>query len=236
MLPLATEAYLYHTVSGLTLLRYRRLCETYDAPREQRQVVEQMVRLLLEVDPLFEKLLQEPLPLEETPEYAFYEGAGLLEGGGGAARDAWARCVRRGARRSRQPSRRPLGPRGDDPGPGRPGRAGRVAGRALGRRGHRPRPRPGAQRPARRDHERDDALEADARPPPPGVHLPEADLAHRRQPGPAPPDDPGVAPVPPGLPLRRRPTTSRRASSSATSRCVGPTTRAWRRRGTRSGA
>jgi thymidylate synthase ThyX len=92
VLPLATEAYLYHTVSGLTLLRYRRLCETYDAPREQREVVEQMVRLLLEVDPLFEKLLQEPLPLEETPEFAFYEGAGLLAGGGGAARDAWARA------------------------------------------------------------------------------------------------------------------------------------------------
>ena len=68
VLPLATEAYLYHTVSGLTLLRYRRLCETYDAPREQREVVEQMVRLLLDVDPLFEKLLQEPLPLE----YVYY--------------------------------------------------------------------------------------------------------------------------------------------------------------------
>jgi len=89
-LPLATEAYLYHTVSGLTLLRYHRLCETYDAPREQREVVGQMVRLLLEVDPLFEKLLQEPLPLEETPEHAFYEGAGLLEGAGAGARDEWA--------------------------------------------------------------------------------------------------------------------------------------------------
>lgn len=90
VLPVATEAYLYHTVSGLTLLRYRRLCETYDAPWEQRQVVEQMVRLLLQVDPLFEKILQDPLPLEETPEFAFYEAAGLLEEGGGG-RDAWAR-------------------------------------------------------------------------------------------------------------------------------------------------
>ena len=75
MLPLATEAYLYHTVSGLTLLRYWRLCESYDAPREQREVVGRMVALLLEADPLFEKIVQEPLPLEETPEFAFFEGA-----------------------------------------------------------------------------------------------------------------------------------------------------------------
>ncbi len=72
VLPVATHAYLYHTVSGLTLLRYWRMCETYDAPREQRAVVGEMVRLLLEHDPLFETLLEEPLPLEESAEHAFY--------------------------------------------------------------------------------------------------------------------------------------------------------------------
>ncbi len=90
VLPLGTQAYLYHTVSGLTLLRYWRLAETFDAPREQRQVLGEMVRLLLEADPHFEKLLQEPLPLEETPEYAFYAAAGLLEGAPDTARAAWA--------------------------------------------------------------------------------------------------------------------------------------------------
>ena len=69
---MATHAYLYHTVSGLTLLRYWRMCETYDAPREQRAVVGEMVRLLLEHDPLFETLLEEPLPLEECAEHAFF--------------------------------------------------------------------------------------------------------------------------------------------------------------------
>ncbi|HEX5134330.1 MAG TPA: FAD-dependent thymidylate synthase, partial [Thermoanaerobaculia bacterium] len=39
VLPVATFAYLYHTVSGVTLFRYWRLCETYDAPLEQREVV-----------------------------------------------------------------------------------------------------------------------------------------------------------------------------------------------------
>jgi thymidylate synthase ThyX len=72
VLPIATHAYLYHTVSGLTLLRYWRMCETYDAPREQREVVGKMVRLLLEHDPLFATLLEEPIPLEESAEFAFF--------------------------------------------------------------------------------------------------------------------------------------------------------------------
>lgn len=96
VLPLATEAYLYHTVSGLTLLRYRRLCEGYDAPREQRVVVGRMVALLLEMDPLFETILPDPLPLEETPEFAFYEAVGWTRAGEAttfesSSRDAWAR-------------------------------------------------------------------------------------------------------------------------------------------------
>ena len=39
VLPLATFAYLYHTVSCLTVLRYWRLCQTPDTPVEQRIVV-----------------------------------------------------------------------------------------------------------------------------------------------------------------------------------------------------
>jgi thymidylate synthase ThyX len=74
VLPVATFAYLYHTVSGLTLLRYYRLCEQHDAPSETRLVVGEMVRQLLEADPAFRAILEEPIPLEETPEHAFFAG------------------------------------------------------------------------------------------------------------------------------------------------------------------
>ena len=47
VLPVATFSYLYHTVSGVTLFRYWRLCETMDAPAEQREVVGQMVAEVL---------------------------------------------------------------------------------------------------------------------------------------------------------------------------------------------
>ena len=68
VLPVATFSYLYHTVSGITLLRYWRLACQYDAPDEQRLVVGRMIEELLRVDPNYGKLLQEPLPAEETLE------------------------------------------------------------------------------------------------------------------------------------------------------------------------
>ena len=70
VLPVATFAYLYHTVSGVTLFRYWRLAESFDAPAEQREVVGQMVAEVLRHDPLYESVIQDPIPLEETPEYA----------------------------------------------------------------------------------------------------------------------------------------------------------------------
>lgn len=76
VLPVATFAYLYHTVSGLTLLRYYRLCEQHDAPAETRLVVRAMVEAMLERDPLYRTILEEPLPLEETPEARWFEAAG----------------------------------------------------------------------------------------------------------------------------------------------------------------
>ena len=72
VLPVATFAYLYHTVSGITLFRYWRLCESSDAPTEQREVVGQMVEEVLRHDPLYRSVLQDPIPLEETPEYALF--------------------------------------------------------------------------------------------------------------------------------------------------------------------
>jgi flavin-dependent thymidylate synthase len=72
VLPVATFAYLYHTISGITLFRYWRLCESHDAPAEQREVVGQMVEEVLRHDPLYDRILQDPIPLEETPEHAAF--------------------------------------------------------------------------------------------------------------------------------------------------------------------
>lgn len=73
VLPVATHAYLYHTISALTLLRYHRMMDCYDTPWEQRQVVEQMMALVLELDPEFGRELVDPLKPEETPEYRWFQ-------------------------------------------------------------------------------------------------------------------------------------------------------------------
>ncbi|MFQ5508109.1 MAG: FAD-dependent thymidylate synthase [Leptospirillia bacterium] len=76
VLPLGTTAYLYHTVSLITLFRYRRMADHFDTPVEQRRVVEEMVRQVLAFDPDLEALVEDPLPLEETPEYALMQQLG----------------------------------------------------------------------------------------------------------------------------------------------------------------
>jgi thymidylate synthase ThyX len=53
VLPLATPAHLYHTVNGLTLLRYYELANQPDVPTEVRYIVNQMVRQVMEIDPYF---------------------------------------------------------------------------------------------------------------------------------------------------------------------------------------
>jgi flavin-dependent thymidylate synthase len=73
VLPIATFAYLYHTISGVTLFRYWRLCESFDAPAEQREVVGRMIEEVLRHDPLYAAVLEDPIPLEETPEYALFQ-------------------------------------------------------------------------------------------------------------------------------------------------------------------
>jgi thymidylate synthase ThyX len=73
LLPLATYTYLFHTVNGLTLHRYNRLMNTFDVPEEQRLVVEQMFEAVKEVDPLYTNEMDDPIPLEETTEYKFFE-------------------------------------------------------------------------------------------------------------------------------------------------------------------
>lgn len=72
VLPISTFTYLYHTVSGITLLRYYRLCREYDAPTEQTLVVQAMVDELLRVSPEYKAVLEDPLALEDTVEHRFY--------------------------------------------------------------------------------------------------------------------------------------------------------------------
>lgn len=76
VLPIATFTYLYHTVSGITLLRYYRMCREWDTSTEQTLVVQAMVEELLKVAPDYRTLLEEPLPLEETAEHRFYQARG----------------------------------------------------------------------------------------------------------------------------------------------------------------
>ncbi len=73
VLPTAVHTFLYHTINGLTLHRYRRLAAAFDVPQETRALVEQMVEAVRQADPLYAAEMQDPLPLEETLEYTFFE-------------------------------------------------------------------------------------------------------------------------------------------------------------------
>ena len=65
VLGVGTTAYFYHTVSALTLLRYARLVRQFDTPDEQK-IVGKMLDAVRAIDPLFEKEIHDPLPLEQT--------------------------------------------------------------------------------------------------------------------------------------------------------------------------
>ncbi len=74
VLPVATFAFLYHTVSGITLLRYARLCGQADTPTEQKEVVRQIVAELLAHDSGYGAILQKPLAIEDLPEAEWCAG------------------------------------------------------------------------------------------------------------------------------------------------------------------
>lgn len=74
VLPVATHAHLYHTVSGLTLHRYHRLSQQLDCPVEARVVIGKMVDAVRAHDPLFFRDAEDPLPLEQTHEHLIFEG------------------------------------------------------------------------------------------------------------------------------------------------------------------
>lgn len=64
VLPLATPAHLYHTINGLTLLRYYVLVNQLDVPAEVRYIVNAMVGEVLRVDPYFLGAPGYPLDLQ----------------------------------------------------------------------------------------------------------------------------------------------------------------------------
>lgn len=80
VLPLGTLTYLYHTVSGVTLLRYHRLCGSGDAPTETTLLVRAMLAEVLAIEPGYRALLEEPLPPEALPEHGLGAGAGMAPG------------------------------------------------------------------------------------------------------------------------------------------------------------
>jgi len=55
LLPLATKANLYHTISSLTLLRYLRMANQHEFPDEATKLCKLMLDAILEIDPLFAK-------------------------------------------------------------------------------------------------------------------------------------------------------------------------------------
>ena len=79
VLPIATFAHLYHTISGLTLHRYHRLAHSLDVADEQRLLIESMVAAVTAQDPLFFRDIEDPLALDQTPEFRL-----LRDHGGGS--------------------------------------------------------------------------------------------------------------------------------------------------------
>ena len=72
VLPVATQAYLYHTVSALTLLRYYKMMGCSDTPSEQTFVIRRMVEEVVKLDPDFKKELSNSLDLKtESEEVSF---------------------------------------------------------------------------------------------------------------------------------------------------------------------
>ncbi len=82
VLPVSMFAYLYHTVSAVTLLRYWRMCGQHDTPLEQRIVVGAMIDALLAHDEGYRTVLEAPLEEASLPGDAQYTAfmQGLGEG------------------------------------------------------------------------------------------------------------------------------------------------------------
>jgi thymidylate synthase ThyX len=111
VLPIGTFAHLYHTISGITLHRYHRLCQQWDVPTETLLLVKAMVAEVNQVDPLFFARAEDPIPLEETLEYRALAQAGRLNVNGGARKFLREFDQKLGAVRSRLVDYSANGPR-----------------------------------------------------------------------------------------------------------------------------
>ncbi len=70
VIPICAQTQLYHTVSGIVLLRYVRMCEAGNVPGEARTLVESMVEEVRKVDPGFvEKIREQIRPRSEHLEH-----------------------------------------------------------------------------------------------------------------------------------------------------------------------
>ena len=181
VIPIAAFTSMVHTLSGIVLHRLYRMMRTGDAPAETRAVVEAMVGLVKELDPaFFDRIGQGPLgetEIVETrlPRFA-QDGdaeAARLDASLGSRVSLLVDHMGRAEQTTADAVRAVLGATpetlSDDD----------ALERLLN-----PRPEP---LPAR-DAAAVGAFPARARDAPRELHVPEEALAHRRQPGPAPPD------------------------------------------------
>ncbi len=75
VIPIAAATQMYHTVSGIVLLRYVRMAHAQNAHHEAKQVVDQMVAAVQEVDPDFAaKIREEAHPMDDLPEWQLAAG------------------------------------------------------------------------------------------------------------------------------------------------------------------
>lgn len=71
VLPIATHANLYHSISALTLMRYARVCAMSDVPTEAKITVAKMVEAVVrEVGTDYLDEIPDPIALAETPEFS----------------------------------------------------------------------------------------------------------------------------------------------------------------------
>lgn len=69
VLGIDTHAFMYHSVSALTLMRYSKASQMINVPPEAKIAIGEMVKRVAEIDPKFLREIEDPLPLEETPEF-----------------------------------------------------------------------------------------------------------------------------------------------------------------------
>ncbi|HEX9726830.1 MAG TPA: FAD-dependent thymidylate synthase [Vicinamibacteria bacterium] len=72
VIPIAAHTSMIHTISGITLHRLRRMQQANDVPHEAGVVIDEMVRAVRDIDPMFfDKIGEPPLERQALPEFGF---------------------------------------------------------------------------------------------------------------------------------------------------------------------